>query len=136
MRLRVDKLCGLFLFALISTILPASCNKPVGSAASGYPITFYANAPSSAGFTWQPPPIFSTNPDNASIQTSYFTEGTVIDVYTPFAASGNTYAPKCNSTAVWIGWDTSPTATTPTYGASSPNLTMPGSAVELYGIWQ
>lgn len=136
MRHRIDKLCSLLLVAFISTILPAGCSKPVGSAASGYPITFHANPPGAGtGFAWQPPPVFSTNPNNLSIQASYFTEDTVVDVYSPFAASGDTYAPKCDN-AVWIGWDSSATATTPTYGSGSPDLTMPGSAVELYGVWQ
>jgi hypothetical protein len=121
---------------LIPVIALAGCQSSTGNGSAGYSITFYANAPTQDGFTWNPPQIFSTNVNQLSFRSSYYAANASIDVYTPFAASGSTYAPKCSSAKTWMGWDTLATATTATYYVTNPTLTMPSGDVTLYGIWQ
>ena len=121
---------------LILVIALAGCQSSAGNGSTGYSITFYANAPTQDGFAWNPPSIFSTNVNQLSFRSSYYAADASVDVYTPFSASGFSYAPTCNSAYKWMGWDTSPTATTATYYVTNPTLTMPGSDVTLYGIWQ
>jgi hypothetical protein len=121
---------------LILVIALTGCQSSTGNGNMGYSITFYAIAPTQSEFAWNPPSIFTTSENQVSFRASYYAANASVDVYTPFAAGGSTYAPKCSSTKTWMGWDTSSSATTATYYAANPTLTMPSGDVTLYGIWQ